>query len=256
MEKEIVESLPKFKELKSYRFKDSSLFMYIPVLDYNPVYACRYLTRADLMDSYNLLKKTFKEISEGKVKHSLIADTILYCKENFEWYIALVKEASELLRESSVEIPYDKCPLSSIKDLGGNRGNSPIKVYHPFGVYYDGKRKNYYAEYLKFNRSDNDPINNYRIKYIVEQYELNEFMGASYPSWYSLSDLTIYEKYCTKTNTRIRIDFKDGKLHYFIAGASDNWEEIENVPDNMIYVIFALLFRTMDVNTIEENEIY
>lgn len=248
--------LPKFKRLKEYKFKNPLPFTYIPVLDVNPVYACRYLTRADLIDSYNLLEEVFKEINSSKIIHEVMVDTILYCKENFLWYSEFFKESAKLLNsECSIEPDYSKCPAYSREAHLEHKPEVPyyIKVHQPFAVYYDDKKKNYYAEELKFNREGNDPINNYRIKYIVDQHELSEFVGVSYPTWYSLDDLTIYEKYCTKTNTRIRIDFKDGSLRYFIAGASDNWKEIENVPHSMIHVIFALLFRTMDVNTSDEH---
>lgn len=244
MKRKFSTSLPEFKKLCEYKSKNPLTFLYIPVLDENPVNACNYLTRVDLIDSYKLLKETFEEIGKGKSVRGVLANTILYSKENFEWYCLFAKEATRLLKEEKIEIPYECIPDVSI---------GRVKVYQPFGVYYNEKKKIYYAEELKFNREDNDPVNNYRIKYIIEQHELNEFIGSSYPIWYSLTDLTIYEKYCAKTNTRIRIDFKDEKLHYFIAGASDNWKEIEDVPSNMIYVIFALLFRTMDVNAIEED---
>lgn len=249
-------ALPRFKRLKEYKSKNFLVFTYIPVLDVDPICACNYLTKRDLIDSFNLLEEVFKEINAGKIEHTIMADTILYCEENFLWYATFYKEAGKLLNsECSVEPDYSKCPTYSRKEHLAHKPEVPyyIKVHQPFAVYYDNKKKSYYAEELKFNREKNDPINNYRIKYIVDQHELSEFIGVSYPSWYSLDDLTIYEKYCTKTNTRVRIDFKDGSLHYFIAGASDNWKEIEDVPYSMIHVIYALLFRTMDVKTSDED---
>ena len=244
----------KFNSLKLYKSSNPLTFAYIPILDTDPKYSANYMTRADLIDSYELLKEVFEEIANDKikrVKHRVLADTICFSKENFHWYSIFVKEASRILNMKDVEIPYYKCPDYSINS--DTKGRSLIKVHQPFGVYYNGKRKVYFAEELKSNRPQNDPINNYRLKYILSQYELEEFTGNSYPSWYSLDDLTIYEKYCTKTNTRIRVDFKEGDLHYFIAGASDNWKEILNVPDKMKYVIYALLFRTMDVDTNERE---
>lgn len=224
-----------FKELSKYKSKDPLLLSYIPILDRNPKYAARYLTKTDLIDSYNLLKEVFREIEEDNIKHEILADTILYCHENFYWYNIFIKEATNILREESIKVPCRKCPDFKL-------GEHTL-FQHPFGVYYDAKRKNYFVEELSSNKETNDEVNNYRIKYIIDQHELSEFLGDGYPAWYSLQNLTIYEDYCTKTNTRIRIDFKDGSLHYFIAGASDNWKEIENVPYNMIYIIFALLFR-------------
>ena len=55
-------------------------------------------------------------------------------------------------------------------------------------------------------------------------------------------------KYSYKTNTRIRIDFRNNNLYYFIAGASDNWREIEDVPNEMKYVVYSLLYKNYMVD--------
>ena len=92
------------------------------------------------------------------------------------------------------------------------------------------------------------PIINYRIKYIMESYDMSDFLDDAFPSWYILQESTIFEQYSEKTNTRVRVDFKDGEFLYFIAGASDNWQRIEDVPAEMDHVISALIFRSFSTN--------
>lgn len=246
----------KFKSLKEYRTTDPSDLSYIPVLDKNPKLAVQYLTKEDLLASYELLKEVFNEIKSKTrgIKHKIMVDTLLFSKENFKWYSVFLRHAANLLNLKEVRIPYDKSPKYSMSSHPTRKEVWLIRAHQPFGVYYDGQKKNYFAEELEQNRAECDAITNFRIKYISEQHEVQEFVGKGYPTWYTLEDLTIYEKYCVKTNTRIRVDFKNGKLHYFIAGASDNWKEIKGVPDDMKYVIYALLFRNSDVNTLENAE--
>ena len=77
----------------------------------------------------------------------------------------------------------------------------------------------------------------------MENYDMSEFIDDCYPNWYLLKDTTVFEQYSEKTNTRVRIDFRDGEFSYYIAGASDNWQKIECVPIEMDHIISALIFR-------------
>lgn len=69
-------------------------------------------------------------------------------------------------------------------------------------------------EFLKIPESKRYqvPINNYRIRYIVSDYDLNNFQDKEYQGWYILKNTTVYERYNEKTNTRVRIDFRDGNF--------------------------------------------
>ena len=87
-------------------------------------------------------------------------------------------------------------------------------------------------------------INNYRIKYIMEDYDMSDFIDDCYPEWYLLQNTTIFEQYSEKTNVRVRVDFRDREFVYYVAGASDNWKRIENVPVEMDDVVAALIFRS------------
>ena len=73
---------------------------------------------------------------------------------------------------------------------------------------------------------------------------MSDFIDDAYPAWYLINTTTVFEQYSEKTNTRVRVDFREGEFMYFIAGASDNWQRIEEVPAEMDHVIAALLFRS------------
>lgn len=244
---------PILKSIKTYKSKIPERLAYIPVLDDRPDLAADYLTINDMKSSYELLKIVFDEIKQGKGgTHKILYDTIMFNKQNFDWFCIFFKQLeSNLIIENTYEIPYLFCPLGEEDLLDKeepftlnlkNKFNKKKPIIHqPFGVYY--KKEVYSLDYLPSNKSDVDFVTNYRIKYILESYGLEDFKNSTFPSWYSLSETTIYEKYSYKTNARVRIDFKDNTLHYFIAGASDNWREIEDVPEDMNYIVYALLYK-------------
>ena len=90
---------------------------------------------------------------------------------------------------------------------------------------------------------DKNPINLWRIKYIREEFEESEFADG-YPAWYSFNDTTVFEHYDENSNVRVRIDFNNGEFLYYICGASDNWQRLQEVPLEVDYIISALLFRS------------
>ena len=249
------------KNLSKYKSTISERLAYIPILDKRPDLAANYLTISDMQGAYALLKESFKEIAEGKRIHALMVDAIKLDIDNFEWYCRFFKQIEDnLLIVRKFNLPYNKCPEGERKEHVTTVG--PLKeyivepeltAYQPFNVYYNGEKKKFEASPCVSNRKYSDPIVNYRIKYILDQHSIDEFKNCTFPGWYSLSNTTIYERYSYKTNTRIRIDFKDNKLYYFIAGASDNWKEIENVPEEMSYVVYALIFKNYMINTEDES---
>ena len=211
---------------------------YIPILDRDPKYAAKFLTKVDLAKSYKLLKEVYDGIKKGEVLHRLLHDTVMDSKDNFYWFSEFFKT---LEKSANVlewyEIPVDKCP--------DNFGYAP-KVFQPFYVNSAPKGKGAILSYCGTNVKEQDPINNYRIKYIAADYDMSDFQDDQFPGWYILKNTTVYEQYNEKTNRRVRIDFRDGYFLYFIAGASDNWQMIPDVPIEMTHIISALLFRHLD----------
>jgi hypothetical protein len=225
------------KPLKEYELNSCKQGKYLPILDKDPVMAARALTKKDLKKSYIVLKEIFEEIRvEENIYPTPLISTLLFSRENFAWFSSFFKEIENILgKRESYNIPFEKCPkINHLK---------PPVVYQPFYVTSrpaEGfKLRNYRILSKRLH-----PINNYRIKYIMENYDMSEFIDDAYPAWYLIKDTTVFEQYSEKTNTRVRIDFRDGEFSYFIAGASDNWQKIERVPIEMDHVIAALLFRS------------
>ena len=150
------------------------------------------------------------------------------------WFAAFFKELENILRVEELNIPYNKAPK-------GIKRRTPI-VYQPF--YSHVVKGTALLHNYKVLSKTTTPINNYRIRYILENYEMSDFIDNCYPEWYLIKRTTIFEQYSERTNTRVRVDFQSGEFLYFIAGASDNWQKIEGVPIEMDHVIGALIFRS------------
>lgn len=223
------------EDLQNIIIEKPSYSAYIPILDRDAGFSARFLTKEDLKKAHKLLMATYTDLEEGGRTYIPLMNSILDSSNNFIWFATLFKEIEKGLGvESSFKIPYKLCPK--------NKGYAPT-VYQPFEAI-KRLRGNCVRE-LKTNVKDQDPINNYRIRYIMAQFDMDEFQDDCYPGWYLLKDTTVFEQYNEKTNTRVRIDFKNGDFYYFTAGASDNWQPIERVPMEMNHVISALLFRNI-----------
>lgn len=221
--------------IKNIYLQKSKYAAYIPILDQNPTFAANFLTKNDLQTSYNLLKEVYSDLRSGIVNYIPLTSTVLASRDNFMWFATFFKELEAGLNiEEPFDIPYTSSPE--------NVGEAP-EVYQPFKSVQ--RKGSIGLTYLKTNVKDQPPINNYRILYIMADYDMDEFQGDCYPGWYLLKDTTVFEQYNEKTNTRVRIDFRNGEFLYFIAGASDNWQPIPDVPIEMDHVVSALLFRNV-----------
>lgn len=223
------------REIKEYILTESNKQAeYVPILDEDFSFAARFLTKKDLEKAYEVLKETFKEIKTEKPFHLPLYETILDSRFNFMWFVNFFREIENILDKDEYKIDFKKCPLNAGKEL---------EVYQPFKL--SVRKGQRCLTYPKRNVEDQPPVNNYRIKYIAANYDLSEFQDDQYPGWYLLQDTTVFEQYNEKTNTRVRIEFRSGEFMYFIAGASDNWIQIEDVPREMTHVVSALLFRNV-----------
>lgn len=225
------------KDLKEYKLDNKKQGSYIPILDKDPVFAAKFLTIKDLEVSYKLLKEVFEDLKKGKNYYEVLNETLLYSYDNFLWFVAFFKEMENLLDVDEYSIPYERTPrVKSIKGL---------HIYQPFrSTLKKNKRTGKYSlKYLETNAKGQVAINNYRITYIAQNYEMGDFQDDVFPAWYLLKETTVFEQYNEKTNTRVRVEFRNGEFQYFISGASDNWQAIEDVPLEMDNVVSALLFR-------------
>ena len=222
-------------ELKSIHIEKPKYAAYIPILDMKPKFAATFLTKEDAMRSYNLLLEVYEDIKANTIKYVPLTNTILYSRSNFMWFATFFRELEKNLNiEEHYRVPYKNSPEDK---------SETFEIYQPFEPAY--RKKGLCLQYLKTNVKDQSPINNYRILYVMANYEMDEFQGDCFPGWYLLKDTTVFEQYNEKTNTRVRIDFRNGEFMYFIAGASDNWQPILGVPVEMDHVVSALLFRNI-----------
>ena len=203
-------------------------------MDDDSSFAAKFLTKKDLTKAHELLKEVFKEIDKQEPYHLPLYYTITSSRYNFMWFAEFFYEITKITGANKPKINFDLCP---------KKGEKELEVYQPFLACTRGDKALLY--YPKINVKNQSPINNYRIKYIAASYDLEEFQDDQYPGWYLLRDTTVFEQYNEKTNTRVRVDFRNGRFYYMVAGASDNWYIVEDVPQEVDHVVSALLFRNV-----------
>lgn len=225
--------------LVHFKIKSSKEAEYPPILDNDPVMAAKSLTKEDLPKAYKILKGAFEQIKSDKIEYTILVDSILNSAENFTWFAVFFKEMERILGEENFEIPYDDSPEP--------KEHETLEFQQPFTVVQNRSgSKGYSVNYSRKNVKEQDAINNYRILYIIAQYDMAEFQNDEYPRWYLFKNTTVFEQYNVKTNTRVRIDFMNSEFQYYVAGASDNWQPIPEVPLEMDDVVSALLIRRID----------
>lgn len=220
--------LSKYKKI----YADSEIKLYFPpVLDYDATFAAQSLCKEDMRACYNFLKLIFQAIENNTLNEYVIMNDFLSDNSKaFFWIVTFFKEIEKLLQ---VEEAYS-VPFYDFKDSK--------KLSFPPPYSFKKCKEGCKIVPIELNLKSDDVVNKYRVMYIKNCYEVTDFIDG-YPSWYVLSDTTIFEEYNVKTNKRIRIDCNKGEFLYFIAGASDNWQQIVDVPLEMDYVVASLLFR-------------
>lgn len=210
--------------LRDIDIKGKRDLYYPPILDYNPEFAASYMTIDDSEKALESLEAIFMN---KRHKLLLLQKSISYNSANYNWFKKFYLALNILIKEEQLIIPSFWEPELKSSD----------KLYLlPPLTYNKGVKGEKVPDFLS------DPVDMYRYLYIKKSVQLEDFRGG-YPTWYALSDMTIYESYNPMTNVRIRIDFVKGEFRYFISGASDNWKEICDVPLEMDHVISSLLFR-------------
>ena len=225
------------KELCEVRAEKIEYLFYPPILDEDPTFAANFLTIKDSEICYEVMSKVFEEFSkEGATKFSLIQETMCQSKSGFFWFLEFFKELERVLAKEPISIDLKNIPSESSENI---EFYPPTNYKKPLFI----RKEGLYRPVLKKIRIRvGNPINKYRALYISNAYEVTAFREG-FPAWYSLRETTVFEKYDEKTNHRVRIDFRDGEFFYFLSGASDNWQQITEVPIEIDYVVMALLFR-------------
>ena len=217
------------------KYRESKGFnsYYPPILDEKAKYAATFMTKSDTERAFQALMIVFLKIKEGvQSEYKILQNDIMRNHLNYMWFLTFYKSLCTLLKEGE--------PDKSLVEYAPKfEGKSKLEFQYPYTI---ENEKLVYDKYNIDEKRANDVVVGYRIKYICEGYSLDDFTDG-YPVWYNFFNTTIYERYSERTNVRVRIDFKDGLLYYFVAGASDNWQQITGVPLEIDEVIKSIIFR-------------
>ena len=224
-----MEPKEKYANIKSKNKRDLE---FPPVTDYNPIFAAQFLTIEDSLFYYDLLREFFEALWKGKSARFLVlSEFIKDSRKAYEWLVFFYKELERILE------------IEDIKDVPKFEGGDEEIIFTLPSYLRKKVSSDYYGFYpKKFKLNNNDVVNRYRVVYIGKSLELTDFRDG-FPAWYMLNDTTVFEDYNVKSNKRIRIDFRRGEFLYFVAGASDNWQQIVDIPLEIDYVVAALMFR-------------
>ena len=218
------------KYLKDIVIKKEENMKYPIILDRDPKYAASALTIHDSEATLELMLSAFNSLINFQKEYPLIEYNIMYSQKTFDWFVDFTYKLIDLVEEGMEwNVPYEFRPEDSMKGL----------MFFPPVEYKAYKKR---AVPKKFRYTVKSPIDKYRVIYISQMWDLEDFRDR-FPIWYSLYESTLFEEYNSKTNVRVRISYIRGEFRYFICGASDNWQEIVNVPLEMDHIITALLFR-------------
>ena len=218
------------RALMGIEVKSNEQLSYPYILDNDPVRAANYLTMDDSLEAVKLLSYTYNVLKgEEKPKYALL-ERNMKMHAVFDWF---AKFYTELIQSYNLD-EYEKVPYE-LKPKGKINNNL---LFFPPLVYRTKK-----IQEVKFPPKIIDVVSKYRCLYIKKRVQLSDFKDG-YPSWYVLSNMTLFEEYNIMTNIRVKLDFTEGEFRYYIAGASDNWKEIRDVPLEMDHVISALIFRS------------
>lgn len=223
------------KEFEKVKVKEIRKLYFPPVLDYDSVFAADFLSKEDLDICYTFLKEVFQAIREERESEYVILNKFLDRNgKAFSWLVSFCIQIENILGiEERIQIPFYKIYKDEELDF------PPPYIFKTINK----KGEDLYSiEPVNIRLKRDDVVNKYRVMYIKKCYEVTDFNNG-YPGWYILQDTTVFEDYNIKTNKRVRIDYRNGEFLYFIAGASDNWQQIIDVPIEMDYVVSALLFR-------------
>ena len=223
-------NLPLQRALENIVVKNNEQLSYPYILDRDPIIAAKYLTIEDGKEAVELLSYTYRALKGKEKSKYVLLERNMQMHAVFDWF---AKFYTELINyydmEGYEEVPYDLKPKGQV--------NHNLLFFPP--LIYKAKK----IIEVKFPSKIVDTVSKYRCLYIKKKVQLSDFKEG-YPSWYTLSNMTLFEDYNIMTNTRVKLDFKEGEFRYFIAGASDNWKEIRDVPLEMDHVISALIFRS------------
>ncbi len=224
---------------------DISTAYFPPIVGLDPITNAHEITIEDGEGAYRALKQLYIDLGNGKFSNSFLEQAILFSKNSFDYYATFFRELEKTLSISTlgieeVKIPFELAPEGVCKTDERRLPVQPPLYLEKVGDKYRVKYKTYGTHTFE----NTSPIILHRMNYMFKAPDLEEYPNG-FPTWYSFVTLsgTLFEKYSPQLNKRIRIDWVDQQFKYFIAGSSDNWQQIYNVPIEMDDVVAILMFR-------------
>ena len=186
-------------------------------------------------NAYRALKESFEAIKNNKSKHKFLEECMLSNENTFIWFCTFFRELEKIIAPQNERylVPYDITYLTKNRTF----------LYFQYPMYVTQFKGNYVARYKKYkgNPLAQDIVNKHRAELISKRLEYADFRNG-FPNWYVVSHV-VFEKYSSKINKRVKLLYNaKGEFEYYICGASDNWEQIYNVPLEIDDVIACILF--------------
>lgn len=206
-----------------------------PIVGTDPELAAISIPIEEQETAYFALLSSFEALKENKSTHKYLEECMLSNKSTFMWFCTFFKTLEQQINPpSKYTIPYHLYSTGSIDEHF---------FFFQYPMYLIERKDKFVVQYKKIvnEASNKDLIARHKINLISNRYESTDFRNG-FPNWYITSG-TIFEKYSSKINKRVRIVNNNGEFQYFICGASDNWEQIYNVPLEIDDVIACILFQ-------------
>ena len=186
-------------------------------------------------NAYRAIMSSFEALKNNKSSHKLLEECMLATENNFLWFCTFFKELEKQIKgkRDIYNIPYELTPKT----------NNKIMLYFQHPMYLKENIKGYTVFYKKYRGEtlSQSLIYRHRAELISKRLEYTDFRNG-FPKWYAISHI-VFEKYSSKINKRVRLYYNaNGEFEYYISGASDNWEQIFNVPIEIDDVVACILF--------------
>lgn len=249
--KRILDTIKVLNRAEIISIKDSQIVDTIeqayfpPVVSLDPVINAHEITIEEGERAYRALRQTFTNMKEGTLINSFLEESLKYSKRSFLYFLTFFRELERILVLNDSEAEPFKIPFKIYTQEIKKTAERALPLQPPLYLEEIGdKYRVKYKAYGTKNYNNTSPLMLYRLESLTRFPDLEEYRDG-FPSWFAIpySSATIFEKYSPQLNKRVRIDWKNGQFYYFIAGSSDNWQQVHDVPIEMDDIVAVLMFR-------------
>lgn len=223
------------KNIEGERIEKIEDAYFPPIIERYPDLNAVSLPIAEQESAYRALKDSFESIKQGKSSHKYLEECMLSNERTYIWFCTFFRELEkEISEKDKYDIPYN---ISYTR-------NDKYWLYFQYPMYVREFNGEYTAHYKKYKggKLDQDMIKKHRAELISKRLEYTDFRNG-FPNWYVIPNV-VFEKYSSKINKRAKLLYNGkGEFEYYISGASDNWEQVYNVPLEIDDIIACILFQ-------------